>query len=215
MKKSVLKITALSSLLLSAATLAAPSAEIKVTGELITPTCDVTLNKNGVFDYGKINQTLINDKQPTSLGNDLNDTVKVQCSAPTPLTFKLTDNRLGTASMAGSKYFGLGNVNGSGKLGYYTLNTGAGFVDGQPAAIIVVSPNGTISGAPMSSTLEHSGQRLGWRAMGNPTELAIGKQFELPLTSKAFLAKKSEMQGGISEDVSLDGSATLEFGFGL
>ncbi|CAI1517301.1 TPA: DUF1120 domain-containing protein [Serratia fonticola] len=214
MKKSVLKITALSSLLLSAATLAAPSAEIKVTGELITPTCDVTLDKNGVFDYGKINQTLINDKQATSLGNALDDTVKVQCSAPTLLTFKLTDNRLGTASMAGNKYFGLGNVNGNGKLGYYTLKGQIGYVDGEPASIIVVSPNGTISSAPQPSAFEHD-QRLGWRKMAYPTELAVGKNFELPLNLEAFLAKKSEMQGGISEDVNLDGSATIEFGFGI
>jgi hypothetical protein len=35
------------------------------------------------------------------------------------------------------------------------------------------------------------------------------------LLVEAFLAKSGDMHGGIGEDVNLDGSTTLEFGFGL
>ncbi|BEM64672.1 DUF1120 domain-containing protein [Serratia sp. IR-2025] len=213
MKKNALRMTVLSSLFLSAASLAAgPSAEIKVTGELTAPTCDVTLPQGGVFDFGSISHTLVSATQPTSLGHAGGSYMTVNCSMETPLTFRVVDNRLGTASISGSKYLGLGNVNGSGKLGYYTLNAKMPQIDGRLGSMFGTT-NGTIGSLSSDIPLEH-GKRFGWAPSGQQ-KLAIGKKFEVMMVAEAFLAKKADMQGGIGDDVKLDGSTTLEFGFGL
>lgn len=215
MKKNLLKLTAVSSLLLSAATLASESAEIKVTGEITTASCEVTMANNGVLDFGKISQAQISDKTITSLGNKGGEKVHVKCSAPTALTFTTTDNRLGTASHTiGGWNFGLGNVNGAGKLGYYRLELRDPTVDGEASRIFAASSEGTISVAGRVLTVEQ-GKRIGWSPHSGEQELAIGKDFAFSLSANAYLASKGEMNGALGEDASLDGSATMEFGFGL
>lgn len=215
MKKCVLKITAISSLLLSTASLAAPSAEIKVTGELVAPTCQVTLNNNGVYDYGNISHTLVDTNKPVSLGakSGGETDLHVNCSSPTALTFKVIDNRLGTASVAGNQNLGLGNVNNTGKLGYYQVKALLGRVDGILSPLFMTSGN-TIPEGNGTVLLEH-GKRLGWRDPSNSHEQAIGKDFTAMLIVEAFLAKRGDLNGPLGEGVNLDGSATLEFGFGL
>ncbi|HGM5574380.1 TPA: DUF1120 domain-containing protein [Serratia marcescens] len=213
MKNVTLKMATLAALLVSAGgQAAAPSAEIKVVGELIAPTCEVTLPNGGVFDFGSINHSLVSDSKPVSLGVKGGSELVVICSASTPLTFKVVDNRLGTASESGSEKLGLGNVNGTGKLGYYKVNAFHPQVDGQQADLFVTAgssiPNGSVTVA------FEQGKRVGWSPSGSRT-LAIGKSFSFMMTVEAFLAKRTDMQGGIGEGVSLDGSTTLEFGFGL
>lgn len=56
--------------------------------------------------------------------------MEVKCDAETPMTFNVIDNRLGTASEAG-KTFGLGNVNATGKLGFYAIMVYLPKVDGK------------------------------------------------------------------------------------
>lgn len=213
MKKLVLNITAISSLFFSATSLAAgPSAEIKVIGELTAPTCDVEMPNDGVFDFGTISHTKIQADKPSPLGVKGGGYLTVNCSASTPLTFKVIDNRLGTASMAGNEYLGLGSVNDSGKLGYYTVDMMNPTVDGKFAGLFVTADT-TIANPSTKVRLEQ-GKRVGWVANGDG-KLAIGNEFRAMITVTGFLAKRSDMHGGVGEGVNLDGSTTLEFGFGL
>lgn len=210
MRKALVKVTTISAMLFSAGSLAAgPSAEIKVTGELVAPKCAIN-SPDMTFNYGDtINPMLINDKAPVSLGMASAVTLTVECDAQTSLTFGVTDNRLGTASMSGSKYFGLGNINGSGKLGHYVIQASRPMVDQRPAGTFV----GTIQAPQYSVNLEH-GKRSGWAQQAQRL-LAIGQTFSLDVSTEAFLAKRGDMHGGVGDDTALDGSATLEFGFGL
>lgn len=69
MNKIALRMMVASTLLVAGGSLAAgPSAEIKVTGELVAPTCEVKLPNDGVFDYGSINHTKISRDKAVSLG---------------------------------------------------------------------------------------------------------------------------------------------------
>ncbi len=213
MKHRVLSMAVLSSLLLSGGSLAAGmSADIKVVGELIAPTCEVSIPRNGVFDFGSISHTLIKTDSPASLGRKEGGAMSVKCDAETPLTFRVVDNRAGTASMPGAKYLGLGHVNGTGKLGYYTVQAYLPRVDGKFVSMFVTD-GGVIPATSGEIALEH-GKRAGWASTGL-RELAIGKEFSAQLRVEAFLAKRGDMHGGIGDDVKLDGSTTLEFGFGL
>lgn len=215
MKKNLLTLTALSSLLLSAATLASESAEIKVIGEITTATCEVTMTNNGVFDFGKINQSLVLEADNSPLGNSGEGSVRVQCSAPTALTFTTTDNRFGTASHSiGNRNFGLGSVNGTGKLGFYRLQLREPTVDGVGSKMLVASDNGAIATVGEVMGVEY-GKRMGWLSSSGDKELAIGKDFAFKMSAIAYLASKKDMNGALGEDAKLDGSATMEFGFGL
>ncbi|VEI15243.1 P pilus assembly protein, pilin FimA [Serratia plymuthica] len=214
MKKLVLNMTAISSLIFSAASQAAgPSAEIKVIGELIAPTCEVVMPNDGVFDFGTISHTKIQADKPVSLGTEGSAVdLTVSCSAATPLTFKVIDNRLGTASLAGSQYLGLGSINSTGKLGYYTVDMMLPKVDGELAGLFVTA--GSTIPSPSGKVRLEQGKRMGWAPSGG-AQLAIGKKFSAMMVVEAFLAKRSDMHGGVGEGVNLDGSTTLEFGFGL
>ncbi|MBU5412414.1 hypothetical protein [Serratia ureilytica] len=213
MKKILFNATAISALLFSASSMASGlNMEIKVAGELNSPKCSV-ISPDMVFDYGdQISHTLISDASPVSLGESAPVTLTVKCDAQTSLTFGVVDNRLGTSSMSGSKYFGLGNINGTGKLGHYLINATKPVVDGRVTGTFVTS-NGSIPTPVYSLFLEH-GKRSGWAYQSDHT-LALGKTFSLDLFPEAFLAKRGDMHGGVGDDTALDGSATLEFGFGL
>lgn len=214
MKKNILTLTALSSLLLSAAALASDSAEIKVTGEITTATCEVTMANNGVFDFGKISQSMVAEESNSVIGMKDQGGVHVKCSAPTALTFTVTDNRLGTASFNNAgRSFGLGNVNGTGKLGFYYLNLHTPTVDGV-ASKLLQSSGESIQTMEKISFMEQ-GKRFGWAPASGTNELAIGKDFAFSMSAQAHLAGKSSMNGTLGEDTNLDGSATMEFGFGL
>ncbi|CAI1046875.1 DUF1120 domain-containing protein [Serratia entomophila] len=212
MNKIALRMMVASTLLAAGASLAAgPSAEIKVVGELVAPTCEVKLPNDGIFDYGSISHTGISRDKAVSLGVKGGAAMEVKCDAETPMTFNVIDNRLGTASEQG-KTFGLGNVNATGKLGFYSIRAYFPQVDGALGRLFVTQDS-TITSPAGVVQLEH-GKRVGW-ALASSNALAIGKNFTALLSVEAFLAKSGDMHGGIGEDVNLDGSTTLEFGFGL
>ncbi|RTE97411.1 DUF1120 domain-containing protein [Serratia marcescens] len=212
MNKIALRMMVAATLLVTGGSLAAgPSAEIKVVGELIAPTCEVKLPNEGIFDYGSISHTRISKDKPVSLGVKGGSTMEVKCDAETPMTFNVIDNRLGSASETG-KTFGLGNVNTTGKLGFYSIQAYFPQIDGVTGRLFVTSDT-SITSPQTVVNLEH-GKRVGWASASGNT-LAIGKNFTAQLLVEAFLAKSGDMHGGGSEDVSLDGSTTLEFGFGL
>lgn len=212
MNKIALRMMVASTLLVAGSSLAAGlSAEIKVVGELIAPTCEVKLPNEGIFDYGSISHTKISRDKPAGLGAKGGGIMEVKCDAETAMTFNVIDNRLGSASEAG-KTFGLGNVNTTGKLGFYAIQAYFPQVDGKNGALFVTS-NTSIPSTHTLVNLEH-GKRVGWAPSSGNT-LAIGKTFTAQLLVDAYLAKSGDMHGGIGEDVSLDGSTTLEFGFGL
>ncbi|AKG68633.1 Protein of uncharacterised function (DUF1120) [Serratia fonticola] len=213
MKKNLLQLTALSSLLLSAAALASESAEVKVIGEISAVNCEVSVSNNGVFDFEKIKQSSVTDVI-TPIGRVDGGVVRVKCSAPTPLTFTATDNRAESAygsSGLGSN-FGLGLVNKTGKLGYYQLRFTQPTVDGVETPMFATD-DGDINNVT-GLLMAQQGRRMGW-AESKTAGVSIGKDFKFGMNATAYMAPKSAMNGALTEDVTLDGSATLEFGFGL
>lgn len=160
MNKIALRMMVASTLLVAGSSLAAGlSAEIKVVGELIAPTCEVKLPGEGIFDYGSISHTKISRDKPAGLGTRGGGTMEVKCDAETAMTFNVIDNRLGSASEAG-KTFGLGNVNTTGKLGFYAIQAYFPQVDGKNGALFVTS-NTSIPSTHTLVNLEH-GKRVGW-----------------------------------------------------
>lgn len=216
MKKLLVTMTSLATLLLSANSMAAaaPSAELKVSGELVAPTCSVEIANSGVFEFGKIANSLIKPGLTNPLGASVKSLV-VSCDASTYLTFTAVDNRDGTASATNSTYFGLGNVNGSGKLGYYQIQLLEPSIDGRGTnnsirLFSAAKGASTITGA--TSVFVDKNKVTGW---SGPNALEGGKVFAADMRVLPVLASSASMGGPITETTKLDGSATLNFAYGL
>ncbi|MBC5791437.1 DUF1120 domain-containing protein [Providencia sp. JUb39] len=211
MKKSLKTVTALSALMMSATTLAAITApELKVQGELMVPACKVVAGNNGVYDLGKLSPSLIKPTVSTSLSSKL-QLWTVDCDAETFLSFSVTDNREGTASATGAEYFGLGNVNNTGKIGYYRVAMKTGAVDGENSSVYSTTSSSSFSA--LSTAYLAKGNKMGWAAANNQQK--SGLKFSTLLSVEPVLASSAQMGGPVTDTAKLDGSMTLNFAFGL
>ncbi|HGN0868266.1 TPA: DUF1120 domain-containing protein [Providencia alcalifaciens] len=211
MKKSLKTVTALSALMMSATTLAAITApELKVQGELMVPACKVVAGNNGVYDLGKLSPSLIKPVAHTILGGKT-QLWTVDCDAETFLSFSVTDNREGTASISGNEYFGLGYVNNTGKIGYYRVSMKIATVDGKNSNVYTTTSNSSFSALP--TTFIAKGSRMGWASTNNQQQ--SGLNFSTLLSVEPVLASSSIMGGPVTDSAKIDGSMTLNFAFGL
>lgn len=191
---------------------APPSSELKVKGTLVVPVCTVSAGDNGVYDYGKQSATLIKPNADTAL-TAMTKTWTVTCDAETYLNLTPTDNRADTVSTVATSNFGLGKVNTTGKMGFYTATMGNASVDGTSTNLFVTN-NNTISTTNVKPTAAiFNGGRSGWAASG--TTQKSGKIFVADITVAPTLASSAVMNGPITDDANLDGSVTLTFAYGL
>jgi len=95
---------------------------------IITPNaCTPSLSSGGVIDHGKMSAKDLNATQITPLPK-VNLQMTVTCDAPVVFALKATDNRAGSGNASG---FGLGRINGTQKLGSYSLTMSAPLADGE------------------------------------------------------------------------------------
>ncbi|MBP6115596.1 MAG: DUF1120 domain-containing protein [Neisseriaceae bacterium] len=188
---------------------AAPTAELKVTGTLTVPTCSVASAEDGVYNIGKVSGTLVSATANTKLA-EMNKTWTITCDAETYLNFKPVDNRAATASATGTANFGLGNVNTTGKIGFYNVTMKNGLVDGKTTTLF--SAPATSFTASSSVTVD-AANRNGWAA-GNSTQKS-GRVFVADLAVTPTLANTTTMGGAITDDTDIDGSLTLNFAYGI
>lgn len=212
MKKTVISASIASMMLMAnVATAASMSPELKVKGQMAVPSCQVTIMNDGVFDLGKLSNTLINTSTATALSKSQKE-LSITCEADTFLNFTVVDNREGSASTAGGTHFGLGSVNGSGKLGYYKVNVFSAAVNAIPSALYSVK-KGTTTFSTANSVYLDKGNIVGWGKSGNVQN--SGKNFRAVLEVEPYLASSKDMNGPITDSVKLDGSSTLSFAYGI
>ncbi|MXN76322.1 DUF1120 domain-containing protein [Burkholderia sp. 4701] len=212
----ILAFSAASAMLFAGAAHAdAPTANLYVKGTLGVPTCTISSTNDGTYDWGEISSTLI---KPGNAKTDLDPKSQswtASCDAKTYLGFSITDNRKDSVSESGTTNFGLGTVNGTGKLGYYRINMENAMVD-NVASNVYQTNTGTISSStasPSKMLLNDTAYRHGW-AKGT-SEQAMGEVFTADLVVTPTLAGSTAMNGPLTEGAELDGSATLTFAFGL
>ena len=212
MKKSVLALSTLSALFLSASAAHADAltAELKVVGELVVPTCTVAATDEGIYDIGKQSATLIKPAASTTLAA-MTKTWTVTCDAVTYMNFTPVDNRAASKSDATTTSFGLGNVNGTGKIGYFTAIASNATVDGV-ASRLFTSASATFTPATTASLTNN--QRTGWATTVANTQNS-GKVFVADIAVTPVLASSAVMNGAITENTDIDGSVTLTFAYGI
>lgn len=213
MKKTIISGAVVAAMIMSmgAAMAAAMSSELSVKGQMAVPACQVSLKNDGVFDLGKISNGVIDTANPTSM-KEIVSALHVECEAETFLNFSAIDNRAGTASSAESTSFGLGNVNDTGKLGYYKMRLAAATVDNVSSSVYSAHKGSTsLSSAPL--VFVDKDKVTGWATSDNLQ--ASGKNFQAVLFVIPVLASSKEMAGPITDSTKLDGSATLNFSYAL
>lgn len=211
MKKTVISTAVIAVVMSMGSVMASMSPELKVQGEMAVPSCQLSLQNGGVYDFGKISNALISSTSSTPLASKVSQ-VLVDCEAETFLSFSVIDNREGTASSSGSTNFGLGTVNGNGKLGYYRLKALAANVDGSSSQLYSTTKGSTSFSAAQGANVDKN-KVIGWALADNLQR--SGKKFSTLLSVEPFLGSSADMGGAITDNVKLDGSATLNFTYGL
>ncbi len=205
-----MRISTFTALLATAGAHAAPpSTELTVNGQLVVPNCLVAAADDGIYDLGKITATTIKPVANTPLAPIVKSWT-ISCDAETYLTLSPTDNRDSSSINTTSGFYGLGNVNGSGKIGTYTVDILNGAVDGVKTSLYTTSSTAI---SPQAEARIHKGYRSGWAAGTNQQK--SGKTFAADFKVTPTLASSAIMNGPITEDTNIDGSMTLKFAFGI
>lgn len=213
MKKTVITASILSVLALHGAAIAAPmSTELQVKGSMAVPSCQVNVTDSGVYDLGKISNNLISPNKATPLTPGV-VVITANCDAETYLSFTAEDNREGSSSVSGSTYFGLGNVNGAGKLGYFQMKMHDATVDNKGLTSLYSTSKGSTSFSAVKEITVDKNRVMGWAKSSSVQE--SGKRFVAALTLTPVLASSKDMNGPLTDSVKLDGSALLNFAYGL
>ncbi|QAX79048.1 DUF1120 domain-containing protein [Yersinia hibernica] len=214
MKNLMMKFAILSSLLLGVAVHAAtPTAQLKVKGKIGIPTCTVNAPDGGVYNIGEISSSKVKTGTAVTELSAIKKTWTVTCDSLTYLSLTATDNRRASVSdTTGIHNFGLGFVNGSGKLGFYKTTMNNAAVDGVSSLLYFIDANNVLQGGHTLETLTNN-FRFGWSE--NTTTAKAGKVFSADFTVIPTLAGSTTMGGAITENINIDGSTTMSFSFAI
>lgn len=189
--------------------MAASSVDLSVVGKITPAACTPLLSNAGVVDHGKISAQDLHPTGYTKLP-DASLELSVTCDAPTLLAVKSTDNRPGTSAeqLGSASVFGLGLASGNEKIGWYSLmmaQVSADDVPGMP----IESANGNMWLDAAGNTVWQPGFLRSIKDPGNatPTPLAM-TTFKGVLEVSTTLTYKRNLP--ISEEIQIDGSATLD-----
>ncbi|KAF1028745.1 MAG: Protein GltF [Pseudomonas sp.] len=134
----------ISALILGAAghATAASSLDLAVTGSITPSACEPTLSNGGVFDYGKIAAKDLSPDQLTDLGKRT-VAISITCDAAVLMALQGKDNRAGSDYEGNGRYYGLGLVNGTEKLGDFNFTWSNLIADGAAVRSISSQNNGS------------------------------------------------------------------------
>ncbi|MCU1782573.1 DUF1120 domain-containing protein [Pseudomonas sp. 13B_2.1_Bac1] len=189
-------------LLGSAATYAASTVDLTVKGLIVPSACTPTLSGGGVIDHGKISAKDLRPDNPTNIGNHTL-TMVVSCDSAISFALHSVDNRAG--SSVSSSNYGLGLINGTQKLGWFGLTLSNPVADG-----VAVQPIASFNGQDnwYSEKFWDAGLHMSVAAMDDATQPLPVKDLSLDLLVHTSIARTDGLD--LSNEVTLDGSATLE-----
>lgn len=189
--------------------IAAPVANLKVTGSITPPTCTV----NGVDEADVLYTFDVSPGLFPATGNltmePQSQNIQVVCDATTYLAFNASDERAGTELTAGNTHFGLGQYGDDTKVGFYTVT--------MENATVKANENAADKsvGVQVGTTYATSGvldktQTVAWAT--DKDKLAAGQVFAADFAVKPTLNAVLKSSDGTAQ---LDGHAVLTFAFGI
>ena len=211
--KKQLTVLAFLILCVTATHAAPPTDELKVKGRIGVPTCNINAPDSGVYDIGNISSTQIKSGTATTELPKITKNWTVSCDAVTFLTVKSTDNRTSSNPNGGSGTYGLGMINSTGKIGYFTVRMSNAKIDGSPSRLFYTTSNTFTANDEVWLYRGDGGYIQGWASADNV--LKSGKIFSVDLSVTPTLGGVNTMNGPVTEDTKVDGSLTMNFAFGI
>ncbi|QDH63490.1 MULTISPECIES: DUF1120 domain-containing protein [Pseudomonas] len=189
-------------LLGSATSYAASTVDLTVKGLIVPSACTPVLSSGGVIDHGKISAKDLNISNPTLIGTHTLSLV-VSCDSAISFALHSVDNRVG--SSISSSYYGLGLINGNQKLGWFGL-----ILDNPVADGVAVQPIASFNGQDnwYREKFWDPGLYMSVASMADDSQPVPVKDLSLELVVETSIARTDSLD--LSNEVTLDGSATLE-----
>ena len=212
MNKIALLSTLSFALLTSFGAQAADTAELKVKGVIRPSACTPSFVGGGVADYGTIPAKSLTAGVYKQLA-DKEIPFAINCDGPAKMALKVTDNRVASAMQEATGFpatmtFGLGAVSGT-KIGGYVLRFKQSDVttDGVAATQIYSTDNNSTWTSTGANGTLGTDRSFSWATAGTATPAAY-KTVSGKITVSTYLNKPENLP--MSQDIPLDGSATLE-----
>lgn len=196
--------TALASSLMllgSATTFAASTVDLTVKGLIVPSACTPSLSSGGVIDHGKISAKDLWPNRLTLIGTHVM-TVAVICDSTIKFALHSIDNRKGSSSFAA---YGLGLINGTEPLGFFELWLRNAVADG-----VQVQTIGSMDGGNTwkSESEWIPGDYMAVAAQDDDTQPLPAKEAVMEMVVNTYINRTDGLD--LSNEVTLDGSATLE-----
>jgi hypothetical protein len=226
--KFLFTVAPFAALLLSEAALAANTANVSVSGELVPAICDISLTGGGRIDYGVMPMTSLTAASNTVVtpgmsGTHPTTTMNIVCEAPVQFSVKVNDNRAATVNAdvlngtAGTsalpvttgQIFGVGADSAGTNIGAFSImGAAAGATVDGAAGKVIDSLDGTLWTNSNGQFSNVRNWALSWTS-------AAGTNAPEPVTT---VVQELEVQVAVipsadldtSRAVNLDGSVTLE-----
>lgn len=201
--KTLLNTVAVSVMLLTCATTyAASTVDLAVKGLIIPSACTPSLSSGGIIDHGKISAKDLRPDNPTLIGTHTM-TVAVLCDGAIPFALNSIDNRADSSMMR--EIYGLGFINGTQKLGWFQLTLQNAVADGVQMKTIASADGGNTWYDEKSW---EPGVYMSVADTAGGTQPTPVKELVAQMTVDTTIARTDSLD--LSNEVTLDGSATLE-----
>ncbi|RDS91332.1 DUF1120 domain-containing protein [Pseudomonas fluorescens] len=201
--KTLFSAAATSLMLLTCATAhAASTVDLTVKGLIVPSACTPNLSGGGVIDHGKISAKDLRPDNPTNIGNNIM-TLAVVCDGATSFALNAIDNRSDSATV--SSVFGLGFINGTQKLGWFSLMLQNAVADGQQMKTIASGDGGNTW---YEEKFWDPNLYMSVSNADDITQPTPAKELVVELAVATSIARTDGLD--LSNEVTLDGSATLE-----
>ena len=189
-------------LLGSATAYAASTVDLTVKGLIVPSACTPNMSSGGIIDHGKISAKDLRPDNPTLIGTHVM-TLVVVCDAPIQFALHSIDNRAGSSTVASD--YGLGLINGTQKLGWFQLMLRNAVADGAQMQTIASGDGGNTW---YSEKFWNPGLYMAAATMDDATQPASIQELVAELVVETSIARTDGLD--LSNEVTLDGSATLE-----
>lgn len=175
------------------------------------PSCEIQAPDGGEYQYAQLHASLVHTQRITALPV-MTKRWSVTCDAPASLILEVKDLQRSSAPTNDSAQFGLGTVNGSGKLGQYKIALSNAEVDNKQVSLYETNDIAVV-GALSSQYILSSDKAYGWA--GNDKKISSGKIFSIDITVSPTLNNLQLTRGPLVDGAELNGGAELIFSFGI
>lgn len=175
------------------------------------PSCEIQAPDGGEYQYAQLHASMFHPQRTTALPA-MTKRWSVICDAPASLVLEVKDLQQNSAPTDDRTQFGLGTVNGNGKLGQYQITLNNAAVDNKAVSLYETN-DASVIGSLSSQFIVSADKNYGWA--GSDHKMSSGKVFSADITVSPVLNSLQLTQGPLIHGAELNGMAEMIFSFGI